>query len=96
MSAPQPETASNSTSDQRPNNNALSRLEELKRGLQRQLKRKPSLIEKSQLDRTALLLLRSEMALRDPKSDANTIVRLSNTLAGRWPTSSAYCPPCTS
>ena len=82
MSAPHavnsPATIQPSPSEPRPNNSALARLEELKRGLQRQLRRKPSLIEKAQLDRTALLLLRSEMALRDPHSDANTIVRLSN------------------
>jgi hypothetical protein len=61
-----------------PHNRALARLNELKRGLQRQLRRKPNVLEKTVLEHAAVMALRAEMAAFDPKSDANTIVRLSN------------------
>jgi hypothetical protein len=57
---------------------ALQRLDELRRGLQRLLRRKPSLIEKALMDRCALLMMRAEHAAGDPKCDSNDVVRLDN------------------
>jgi hypothetical protein len=57
---------------------AESRLNELKKALQRQLKRKPTLIEKAALNNCALLMLRSEIAARDGKATSEDIVRLAN------------------
>jgi hypothetical protein len=46
--------------------------------LQRQLHRKPSSYEKTALDRAALLMLRAEIAARDPQSNSDDVVRLDN------------------
>jgi hypothetical protein len=50
----------------------------MQRALQRTLKRKPSAIEKTALERCAMLMLRAELAARDPASDTNDVVRLDN------------------
>lgn len=63
---------------QDPPKSAMARLAELKNGLQRLLRRKPTTFEKAALDRCALLALRAEMAMLDPNADSNSIVRLSN------------------
>jgi predicted translin family RNA/ssDNA-binding protein len=55
---------------------AKERLEELRRALQRRIKRKLTAYELTALDHAATMLLRSEMALRDIKTSANDIVRL--------------------
>lgn len=54
------------------------RLAELKRALQRQLKRKPKVYEKAALDRAALMTLRAETAALDPKATSEDVVRLDN------------------
>jgi hypothetical protein len=81
MSAPlavdQTVTTPSDQSETRPNR-AQVRLEELRRALQRQARRKLNVVEQAALDNAALLQLRSEMALRDPAADSNSIVRLSN------------------
>jgi hypothetical protein len=69
---------SKSSASQKAPISAESRLQELKKALQRQLKRKPTLIEKAALDRCALLMLRSEIAARDGKATSEDIVRLAN------------------
>jgi hypothetical protein len=65
----------------KPANRPLSaedRLKTLKKALQKQLKRKPTAIEKAALDHCALLMLRSEVAARDGKASSEDIVRLAN------------------
>jgi hypothetical protein len=57
---------------------AKERLAELRRALQRQLRRKGTAIELAALDRAALMTLRAEMAALDPKASSNDIVRLDN------------------
>jgi hypothetical protein len=57
---------------------ALHRLDELRRALQRQLRRKPKEFERTSLEHAALMLLRSEIAARDPDADSTDIVRLAN------------------
>jgi len=59
-------------------NRALARLEQLKRALQRQLRRRPTDYEKCVLDRAALLTLRAEIAAHDPRTSSNDLVRLDN------------------
>jgi RNA polymerase-interacting CarD/CdnL/TRCF family regulator len=78
MSAPRSIETSQTTQSSEPQNRALTRLAELKRALQRQLKRKPTLYEKQLLDRAAAMMLRAEIAAFDGKADSNTIVRLDN------------------
>jgi hypothetical protein len=56
---------------------AQARLAELKRALQRQLRRKPKLHEKQLLDHAAAMQLRSEIAAFDPRATSNDLVRLS-------------------
>jgi hypothetical protein len=73
------EPTAESTSQPQPSpaqNRAQARLDELKRALQRQLRRKPNLIEKALLDRCALVMQRAEMAAYDPKATSNDVVRL--------------------
>jgi hypothetical protein len=57
---------------------AMRRLAELQRALQRTLKRKPTEIERTALQRAALLSLRAEIAAFDPHADSNDVVRLDN------------------
>jgi hypothetical protein len=55
----------------------MLRLAQLQRGLQRRLRRKPTVFEKAMLDRCALALLRNEMVSLNGKATANDLVRLS-------------------
>ena len=57
---------------------AVKRLRAIRRGYQRQLKRKPNSAEKAALDRLCLMQLRWEVAIHDPKCTSNDIVRLDN------------------
>jgi hypothetical protein len=68
----------NATSNGRPKKTANERLDELRRALQRQLNRKPTMVERALLDRAALMMLRAEMAARDPASKSDDVVRLDN------------------
>jgi hypothetical protein len=52
---------------------AKERLEELRRASQRRIKRKLTAYELAALDHAAMLLLRSEMALRDIKTTSNDL-----------------------
>ena len=62
----------------KPQKTAMERLAEIRRSLQRLLRRMATGFEQQALDHCALLMVRAEMALRDPKSDSNDLVRLSN------------------
>ena len=57
---------------------AEARLAELKRALQRLVRRKLKAYELAARDHAALLALRSEIAARDGKSSSEDIVRLAN------------------
>jgi hypothetical protein len=76
--AVEPSPTDQPSSGQEQRQTAMARLEELRRSLQRQLRRKPNVYEKAALDRAALLALRAEIAARDPTSSSNDIVRLFN------------------
>src|SRR5215472_13290899 len=78
MSAPPSVDTSANSSPSGLQNSALARLAELRRDLQRLLRRKPTRFERTLLDRAALLTLRAEAAVRDPKADSNSVVRLDN------------------
>ena|SRR6516164_3748837 len=70
------QTPTNASS--KPQTIAEARLVELKRALQRQLRRKPNAIEKAALDRAALMSVRAEIAAYDPRSTSEDVVRLDN------------------
>lgn len=75
----EPSVESSSTSQPSPGqNSALTRLEELKRSLQSMLRRRPTRYEAAARDRAALMLLRAEIAARDPKATSEDVVRLDN------------------
>jgi hypothetical protein len=57
---------------------ATQRLAQIRRTMQRMIRRKPTPAEALALDHAAMLALRAEAACRDINCDANTIVRLSN------------------
>ena len=76
--SPQPAVEPSPTSQPSGTEQRLGRLGELRRSLQRQLKRKPTVFEKAALDRAALMLLRAEQAARDPTATSNDVVRLAN------------------
>lgn len=48
----------------------------MKRGYQRELGRKPSTTQKQLMDRAALLSVKAEIAVYDPRTTANDVVRL--------------------
>jgi hypothetical protein len=56
----------------------MQRLGEIRLALQRQLRRKGTAVEVTAFDHAAMMMLRAEMAMLDPKSNSNDIVRLSN------------------
>src|SRR5437016_3922535 len=70
--------SANAASNGRPRKTPNERLDELRRGLQRQLKRKPSMIERALMDRAALCWMRAEMAAFDPNAKSDDVVRLDN------------------
>jgi hypothetical protein len=76
LSSP-PAVETSPTSD-RPKKSAEARLVELKRALQRQLKRRPTAYEKAALDRAALMTVRAEIAAYDPNASSEDVVRLDN------------------
>jgi len=78
MSAPSPAQAAPSAQPSEAQIRALARLDELKRAMQRQLRRRPTTVERCAMDRAALMTLRAEIAARDPKSDSLAVVRLDN------------------
>lgn len=55
---------------------AEERLQTLKQGYQRELRRKPTAIQKQLMDRAALLSVKAEIAVYDTTTSANDIVRL--------------------
>jgi hypothetical protein len=57
---------------------AQRRLDELRRQMQRQLGRKPTSVEKTAMERAALMTLRAEAAMYDANCDPNDLVRLDN------------------
>jgi len=57
---------------------AADRLHELLRAYQRQLKRRPTTVERVAMQRAALLTVRAEAANYDAKATSNDIVRLDN------------------
>ena len=66
------------SANDRPKRTANERLDELRRGLQRLLRRKPTMVERALLDRAALMTLRAEMAAFDPASKSDDLCRLDN------------------
>jgi hypothetical protein len=71
-----PDTATSTPRPRLPS--PLARLAQLKRALQKRLKRKPTTYERTLLDNAALLALRAETAVSDPHVHGDTIVRLNN------------------
>jgi hypothetical protein len=63
---------------EQPRRDAMARLRELKRALQRQVRRKLNAYELAALDRAALMTLRAEIAAWDVKATSNDLVRLDN------------------
>ena len=61
-----------------PAKTAQQRLGEIERSLQKRLNRKPTNFEYTALRHAALLALRTELAMGDPKADSLAIVRLTN------------------
>jgi hypothetical protein len=54
------------------------RVEELRRGFQRSLNRRPTLIEKAAMLRAAALVARAEVAALDPNMDVGELTKLVN------------------
>jgi hypothetical protein len=57
------------------------RVEELRRAFQRLLNRRPTLIEKAAMLRSAALVARAEALALDPSADVNEVVKLNNLAA---------------
>src|SRR5712672_3391551 len=57
------------------------RVEELRRAFQRLLNRRPTLIEKAAMLRSAALVARAEALALDPRADVNEVVKLNNLAA---------------
>jgi hypothetical protein len=57
------------------------RVEELRRAFQRLLGRRPTLIEKAAMLRSAALVARAEALALDPSADVNEVVKLNNLAA---------------
>jgi hypothetical protein len=57
------------------------RVEELRRAFQRLLNRRPTLIEKAAMLRSAALVARAEALALDPNADVNKVVKLNNLAA---------------
>src|SRR5262245_22464001 len=58
-----------------------ARVKQLRRAYQRQLKRRPTMIERTAMERAARLTSRAEAAAVDPNVPADLVVRLDNAAA---------------